>query len=185
MSARHDRIPQGPSPITREPFPASRKVYVQGSIHPSVRVPMREIAQHSTRTKDGLVENPPITVYDTSGPYTDPSVDIDVHRGLDRPCEPWIEARGDTEQLAGSTSIYGLSRLADETLQPLRMKVSHAPRRALPGRRVTQLHYARQGIITPEMEFMPSERTRSEKPLPMPSLVSIQASPLVHPFPRA
>ena len=133
MSARaqRDRVPQGPSPITREPFPASQKVYVQGSLHPSVQVPMREVSQHPTRTKDGLVENPPITVYDTSGPYTDPSVEIDVHHGLPRPCEPWIEARGDSEELASITSLYGQARLADEGLAPLRMKTSHNPRRAL------------------------------------------------------
>ena len=152
--AKRDRVPQGPSPITRTPFPASRKVYVGGSLHPSVQVPMREISQHATRTQQGLVENPPVTVYDTSGPYTDPAVDIDVHAGLPRPCQPWIEARGDTEELAGITSLYGQARLADEDLKPLRMKVSHRPRRALPGKRVTQLHYARQGIITPEMEFI-------------------------------
>ena len=156
MSARasRDRVPQGPSPITREPFPASRKVYVEGTLHPSVRVPMREISQHPTRTRDGLVENPPVTVYDTSGPYTDPAVEIDVHVGLPRVCQPWVEARGDSEELGGITSLYGQARLHDESLQPLRMKVAHNPRRALPGKRVTQLHYARQGIITPEMEFI-------------------------------
>ncbi|MEC8423149.1 MAG: phosphomethylpyrimidine synthase ThiC, partial [Myxococcota bacterium] len=156
MSARanRDRVPQGPSPITRTPFPASRKVYVKGALHPSVQVPMREITQHPTRTQQGLVENPPITVYDTSGPYTDPAVDIDVHAGLPRPCQPWIEAREDSEELGGITSLYGRARLADEALQPLRMKVTHNPRRALPGKRVTQLHYARRGIITPEMEFI-------------------------------
>ena len=156
MSARasRDRVPQGPSPITREPFPASRKVHVEGTLHPSVRVPMREISQHPTRTQQGMVENPPITVYDTSGPYTDPDVDIDVHVGLPRVCQPWVEARGDSEQLGGITSLYGQARLHDESLQPLRMKVAHNPRRALPGKRVTQLHYARQGIITPEMEFI-------------------------------
>ena len=156
MSARanRDRVPQGPSPITRTPFPASSKVYVQGVLHPTVQVPMREIAQHPTRTRDGLVENGPITVYDTSGPYTDPSVDIDVQAGLPRPCLPWIEARGDTEALEGITSLYGQTRLADEDLKPLRMAASLNPRRALPGKRVTQLHYARKGIITPEMEFI-------------------------------
>ena len=156
MSARasRDRVPQGPSPITREPFPASRKVHVEGTLHPSVRVPMREISQHPTRTQQGMVENPPITVYDTSGPYTDPDVDIDVHVGLPRVCQPWVEARGDSEELGGITSLYGQARLHDESLQPLRMKVAHNPRRALPGKRVTQLHYARQGIITPEMEFI-------------------------------
>jgi phosphomethylpyrimidine synthase len=155
MSARasRDRVPQGPSPITRDPFPKSRKVYVEGQ-QPGVRVPMREIAQAATRTRDGLQRNPPVTVYDTSGPYTDPDTDIDVHRGLPRVCAPWIEARGDSEQLADITSLYGRERAADDALAPLRMQVSHAPRRAKPGQRVTQLHYARKGIVTPEMEFV-------------------------------
>ena len=156
MSARakRDRVPEGPSPVTQAPFPASSKVYVQGTLHPSVQVPMREIVQHATRTRQGSIENPPITVYDTSGPYTDPAVDIDVHAGLPRPCQPWVEGRNDTEELSGITSAYGQARLADEALRPLRMKVAHNPRRALSGRRVTQLHYARQGVITPEMEFI-------------------------------
>jgi phosphomethylpyrimidine synthase len=115
---------------------------------------MREIAQHQTRTSEGLTDNPPVIVYDTSGPYTDPAVDIDVNAGLPRPCQPWIEAREDSDALGGISSMYGQSRLADESLQHLRMRSSHQPRRAKLGRRVTQLHYARQGIITPEMEFI-------------------------------
>ena len=153
-SANRDRVPQGPAPITREPFPNSRKVYIPGTLHADVRVPMREIAQHPTRTRDGLVANPPITVYDTSGPYTDPEIAIDVHRGLPRPCAPWIAARADSEELASITSLYGRQRLDNPALDGLRMKTSHRPRRALSGGRVTQLHYARKGIITPEMEFI-------------------------------
>jgi phosphomethylpyrimidine synthase len=156
MSSRatRERVPQDSSPITRAPFPNSRKVYIEGSLHPDVRVPMREIDQSPTGTRDGLVPNPPVTVYDTSGPYTDPSIDIDLHVGLPRPCAPWIQARADSEKLPAITSKYGQERLTDEALKPLRMKSAHHPRRALPGRRVSQLHYARQGIITPEMEFI-------------------------------
>ena len=135
----------------RDPFPASQKVYVAGTLHPSVRVHV--ISQHPPG-RGMAAENPPVTVYDTSGPYTDPAVDIDVHVGLPRVCQPWVEARGDSEEPGGITSLYGQARLHDESLQPLRMKVAHNPRRALPGKRVTQLHYARQGIITPEMEFI-------------------------------
>lgn len=91
-----DRVPARTASITRAPFPASRKIYVEGSLHPDLRVPMREIRQSPTRTKAGMQPNPPVTVYDTSGPYTDPEVEIDLHQGLPRPCAPWIDARGDT-----------------------------------------------------------------------------------------
>ena len=152
--AQRDQIPRASTRITRDGFPNSKKIYVSGQLHPSVRVPMREISQAATRTRDGLERNPPVTVYDTSGPYTDPDVDIDVHTGLARPCEPWIEARGDTELLPHLSSEYGRNRETDAALDHLRMKTGHRPRRALPGKRATQLHYARQGIITPEMEFI-------------------------------
>jgi len=150
-----ERVPSEPTPITREPFPRSHKVYVPGTLHPDVRVPMREIALAPTRRRDGsLQHNPPVTVYDTSGPYTDPDVDIDVRAGLPTPCAPWIEARGDTEQLDGPSSAHGRARLGDEALAHLRMRTTHRPRVAASGRRVTQMHYAKKGIITPEMEFI-------------------------------
>ncbi len=152
--AQRDQIPRATTRITRDGFPNSTKIYVGGTLHPSVQVPMREIVQAATRTRDGLERNPPVTVYDTSGPYTDPAVDIDVHKGLARPCEPWIEARGDTEVLPHLSSEYGRNRANDPALAHLRMNTAHRPRRALPGKRATQLHYARQGIITPEMEFI-------------------------------
>ena len=152
--AQRDQIPRATTRITRDGFPNSKKIYVQGIHHPGVQVPMREISQAATRTRDGLERNPPVTVYDTSGPYTDPSVEIDVHKGLDRPCEAWIDARGDTEVLSDITSDYGRTRAADPALAHLRMQTGHRPRRALPGKRATQLYYARQGIITPEMEFI-------------------------------
>jgi len=155
MSSRAERVPGRSTPVTREPFPRSSKVYVPGSLHADVRVPMREVALSPTRRRDGQLEaNEPLTVYDTSGPYTDPNIDIDVHRGLPRVCSAWIAARGDTEELTELSSTFGRGRLHDSALQPLRMDVHPAPRRALPGRRVTQMHYARQGIITPEMEYI-------------------------------
>ncbi len=152
--AEREQIPSESTRITRDPFPNSRKIYVRGSIHSDVRVPMREISQSPTKTRDGMVPNPPVTVYDTSGPYTDPSVDIDVHKGLAPLCLPWIQARADSEPLDGLSSEYGRERLENAALKRLRMKTNHRPRRALPGMRTTQLHYARRGIITPEMEFI-------------------------------
>ncbi|MEW6761562.1 MAG: phosphomethylpyrimidine synthase ThiC [Pseudomonadota bacterium] len=136
-----------------EPFPNSRKVYIEGS-RPDIRVPMREISQSPTPDSFGGETNPPLFVYDTSGPYTDPTASIDVRRGLNTPRLPWILERGDTEELPGPTSDYGKARLADPALAALRFELQRTPRRAKAGRNVTQMHYARQGIITPEMEFI-------------------------------
>ncbi|MFC0251375.1 phosphomethylpyrimidine synthase ThiC [Massilia consociata] len=136
-----------------EPFPNSRKVYIEGS-RPDIRVPMREISQSPTPDSFGGEPNPPLFVYDTSGPYTDPLASIDVRRGLATPRLPWILERGDTEELSGPTSDYGKARLADPALAALRFELQRTPRRAKAGRNVTQMHYARQGIVTPEMEFI-------------------------------
>ncbi|KFI07380.1 phosphomethylpyrimidine synthase ThiC [Massilia sp. BSC265] len=136
-----------------EPFPNSRKVYIEGS-RPDIRVPMREISQSPTPDSFGGEPNPPLFVYDTSGPYTDPAASIDVRRGLGTPRLPWILERDDTEELPGPTSDYGKARLADPALAALRFELQRTPRRARSGRNVTQMHYARQGIITPEMEFV-------------------------------
>jgi phosphomethylpyrimidine synthase len=136
-----------------EPFPNSRKVYIEGS-RPDVRVPMRAISQSATPDSFGGEPNPPLFVYDTSGPYTDPAARIDIRRGLGTPRLPWILERGDTEELAGPTSDYGKARLADPALTALRFELQRTPRRAKAGRNVTQMHYARQGIVTPEMEFI-------------------------------
>ena len=143
--------------ITCQPMPQAKKVYVPGKIHKDVRVPMREIAQSPTRShlpgdKDEV--NPPITVYDTSGPYTDPDVAIDVRQGLPPLRRQWIKDRGDVEELATLTSDYGRQRLADRGLDHLRFENLRQPVRSKPSKRVTQMHYARQGIITPEMEFI-------------------------------
>jgi phosphomethylpyrimidine synthase len=121
-----------------QPLPSSRKVYVG-----PLRVPMREIAQSGA--------NPPLLVYDTSGPYTDPQAKIDIRKGLPALREPWIEARKDTQRLAGPTSEYGRRRLEDPKLAELRFDLARLPRK---GRCVTQMHYAKKGIITPEMEFI-------------------------------
>ncbi|MYM38891.1 phosphomethylpyrimidine synthase ThiC [Duganella qianjiadongensis] len=137
-----------------QPLPNSRKVYVQGS-RPDIRVPMREISQADTPASFGFEANPPVYVYDTSGPYTDPAAVIDIRSGLAAtPRLPWILERDDTEELDGPTSDYGKARLADPALAELRFNLHRQPRRARAGKNVTQMHYARQGIITPEMEFV-------------------------------
>ncbi|TCJ12944.1 phosphomethylpyrimidine synthase ThiC [Parasulfuritortus cantonensis] len=137
-----------------EPLPNSRKVYVEGS-RPDVRVPMREISQADTPTHFGGETNPPIYVYDCSGPYSDPTVKIDIREGLPGLRTKWIEERGDSEVLSGLTSEYGRSRANMENLARLRFPGLHRkPRRAKPGMNVSQMHYARRGIITPEMEYI-------------------------------
>ena len=135
------------------PLPKSRKVYETGS-RPDIRVPFREISQDDTPTMFGGERNPPLTVYDTSGPYTDPDVRIDIRRGLPALRKAWIEERGDTELLAGPTSEYGKSRLTDPKLTAMRFDLQRPPRRAKAGANVSQMHYARRGIVTPEMEFV-------------------------------
>ena len=138
--------------VTR-PFPKSRKVYAEGS-RPDLRVPVREISQDDTRTSTGLEHNPPIYVYDTSGPYTDPEADIDLTRGLPALRAAWIEERGDSEPLPGPSSEYGATRQNNPELAHLRFEHIRNPRRARAGRNVSQMHYARRGIITPEMEYV-------------------------------
>ena len=134
-------------------YPNSRKVYVEGS-RTDLQVPMREIALTATQTETGIEENPPIRVYDTSGIYSDTESTIDLRKGLPAIRQPWIEERKDTEQLAGASSTFGQARQQDLNTEHLRFEHIRAPRRALAGRNVTQLHYARQGIVTPEMEFI-------------------------------
>jgi len=135
------------------PFPNARKIYVTGT-RPDVRVPMREIAQSDTAAQQGKQQNPLIWVYDTSGPYTDDAVAVDVRRGLSALRARWIEERGDTEVLGDVSSDYGRARHADPKLADLRFPNIRPPRRAKRGANVTQMHYARRGIITPEMEFI-------------------------------
>ncbi|WP_136418812.1 phosphomethylpyrimidine synthase ThiC [Herbaspirillum sp. ST 5-3] len=136
-----------------QPLPNSRKIYVEGS-RPDIRVPMREISQSDTPASMGAEKNPPIYVYDTSGPYTDPSIKIDIRSGLPALRAGWIAERGDTEELSGPSSQYGVERLNDPKLTELRFNLHRKPRRAQAGKNVTQMHYARQGIITPEMEYI-------------------------------
>ncbi|WP_278400607.1 phosphomethylpyrimidine synthase ThiC [Stutzerimonas kunmingensis] len=136
-----------------QPFPRSQKIYVQGS-RPDIRVPMREISLDVTPTDFGGEINAPVTVYDTSGPYTDPSVTIDVRKGLADVRSAWIEDRGDTEKLPGLSSEFGQRRLNDAELSAMRFAHVRNPRRAKAGHNVSQMHYAKKGIITPEMEYV-------------------------------
>ena len=136
-----------------QPFTRSQKIYVQGS-RPDIRVPMREISLDVTPTDFGGEINAPVTVYDTSGPYTDPNVVIDVRKGLADVRSAWINDRNDTELLDGLSSNFGLERLADPELTAMRFAHVRNPRKAKPGGNVSQMHYARQGIITAEMEYV-------------------------------
>ncbi|MCQ3788925.1 phosphomethylpyrimidine synthase ThiC, partial [Salmonella enterica subsp. enterica serovar Indiana] len=153
-------------------FPNSKRIYVTGSQH-DIRVPMREIQLSPTLiggSKDNpqFEENEAVPVYDTSGPYGDPEVAINVQQGLAKLRQPWIDARNDSEELDDRSSAYTRERLADDGLDDLRFTDLLTPKRAKAGKRVTQLHYARKGIVTPEMEFiairenMGRERIRSE-----------------------
>ena len=162
-----DRFEEEARDLTRA-LPASKKVYIQGS-RPDIQVPMREITLTDTPVGGfGKAEgehNPPFYVYDTSGVYTDPNVQIDLTKGLPKLREQWIEARGDTEKLTKLTSQYGNERANDIATAALRFGHIDKPRRALSGRNVTQMHYARQGIITPEMEYIAIRETQKQHEL--------------------
>lgn len=141
--------------ITNGPLPGSEKIYVKGEMF-DIQVPMRRIALSPTIDLDGAkVENEPVVVYDTSGPYTDPDYQVDLHKGLPKIREQWIADRNDTVKLDGLSSEYGRMRQNDKSLDALRFEhVNTTPRVAKPGHRVSQMHYAKKGIITPEMEFI-------------------------------
>ncbi len=152
---RKERIPEKEI-ISRAPFPNSKKVYVTGEIHKDIKVAMREISLSDTKENftGEIQHNPAVTVYDTSGPYTDPTVEIDVQVGLEKLREKWILDRGDVEELDGMTSMYGQARLHDNDLDWMRFKHIKKPLKAKKGHNVSQLHYAKKGIITPEMEYI-------------------------------
>lgn len=145
------------SEITRTPFPNSDKVYMNGVLHP-IKVAMRKIRLTDTvdmvNGERIIRKNDDVVVYDTSGPFTDPAIQIDLKKGLPRLREPWIKERGDAEQLSDITSQYGRMRRADKSLDSLRFEHIERPYRAKAGREVSQMYYAKQGIITPEMEYV-------------------------------
>lgn len=162
-----DRFEEEARDLTRA-LPASRKVYIQGS-RSDIQVPMREITLTDTPVggfgKAEGEKNPPFYVYDTSGVYTDPNVEIDLTKGLPKLRQAWIEARGDTEQLAKLSSQYGNERANDIATANLRFGHIDKPRRAINGKNVTQMHYAKQGIITPEMEYIAIRETQKQHDL--------------------
>ena len=149
ISAQHE---QDAKDLTRI-LPASKKVYVEGS-RPDIQVPFREISLTETPTGLGGEYNPPVMVYDTSGVYTDPNVQIDLNKGLPSVRQTWIEARNDTDVLSSLSSDFGQARLKDIRTAEIRFAHIQNPRRAKAGKNVTQMHYAKQGIITPEMEYI-------------------------------
>ncbi|NND77979.1 MAG: phosphomethylpyrimidine synthase ThiC [Flavobacteriales bacterium] len=146
-------VPSSESKITRDPFPASRKIYVKGELS-GVNVPMREISLTDTKLNGKIEPNKPVIVYDTSGPYTDSNIEIDIKKGLPKMRETWIKERGDVEELDAVSSTYGRERLNDTSLDFMRFEHLRKPLKAKSGKNVTQMHYARKGIITPEMEFV-------------------------------
>ncbi len=146
-------------------FPNSRKIHLAGN-RAGLRVPMREVSLTPTPTSNGEEINPPVRLYDTSGPYTDPEAAIDLRRGLPPLCAPWIAERGDSEELEAPTSAFGRSRQSGLNVAHLRFGPTRNPRRALPGANVSQMHYARRGVITPEMEFIAVRENLARQQMP-------------------
>ena len=140
-------------PEALKSFAKSKKVYITGS-RPDLKVPFREISLSDTPSSFGAEKNPPVMVYDTSGPYTDPDYQIDIRNGLPSLRSQWINERNDTEFLDGPTSIFGHERKTNPDLAQMRFNLLRQPRRAKKGKNVSQMHYARQGIVTPEMEYI-------------------------------
>ena len=135
------------------------KYYMQGKIYPNIKVGMTKVNLTPTVTKDAngiphIEKNAPVMIYDTSGPFSDPNIEVDLKKGLPRMREQWILERNDTEQLAEVSSEYGRMRLADKSLDSLRFEHIQLPRRAVKGKAITQMAYAKAGIITPEMEYV-------------------------------
>ncbi len=146
-------------PNDNKAYAKREKVYMQGELYPFLRVGMQRVnlTPTVTREDDGTLrseENPPVYIYDTSGPFSDPNVQVDLKKGLPRLRETWIEQRGDTEVLPQVSSEYGRQRLADHTLDSLRFEHIQLPRRAISGKHITQMAYAKAGIVTPEMEYV-------------------------------
>jgi len=159
MKQKEVKIPNKQSKITREPFPASEKIYVKGKIHKDVRVAMRKISLTDSKamfTKGEFVKekNEAVVVYDTSGPFTDPNIEIDVKKGVPAIRQKWILDRGDVEELSEITSEFGKQRLYNSDLDHLRFEHLKKPLRAKKGRNVSQMYYAKKEIITPEMEYV-------------------------------
>lgn len=154
QATKREKLPD-PNLLGYKPLPGSRKVYKSGILHPDLRVPFREIAISDTVGPNNVkTPNKPILVYDTAGPYTDPDAQVDITKGLPELRKSWIVGRGDVEELSESASVYRLEREADANLLPIRFPGVRKPLRAKTGKNVTQMHYARKGIVTPEMEYI-------------------------------
>ena len=149
---KQEQLPSEKS-ISTTPFPNSKKIYVPGKLH-DIKVAMREISVSDTQINGKRIPNAPVTVYDASGPYTDPNIIIDVKKGLNPLRQKWIMDRNDVDQLDEISSEYGRERLYNPELNHLRFEHLKKPLKAKPGHNVTQLHYAKKGIITPEMEYI-------------------------------
>ena len=143
--------------IIKDSYPSSEKIYIPGKLFP-IQVGMRKINLTDTVTVENgkriHTPNAPVYVYDTSGPYTDPDITVDIDKGLPRLRESWITARGDVERQDDITSEYGRARRDDPSLDPIRFKNTPLPYKAKPGHTITQMYYARQGIVTAEMEYV-------------------------------
>tara|TARA_R110002096_G_scaffold431885_1_gene647686 strand:+ start:96654 stop:98513 length:1860 start_codon:yes stop_codon:yes gene_type:complete len=167
---KKDKSPQENEAISRTPFPNSEKIYVQGNIHKDINVAMRQIKLSDSEDKFNNTKEPndPIVVYDTSGAYTDPSIEIDIKKGLEPIREKWIMDREDVEQLDAFSSEYCNARLTNSKLDELRFQHIRKPLRAKPLKNVSQLHYAKKGIITPEMEYIAireNQKLQDRKPI--------------------
>lgn len=152
---KKEQTPTNETLPTTKPLPASKKIFVAGKLH-NIKVAMREISLTDTHVsgKDKSIPNPPVTVYDTSGPFTDPSANVDIYKGIPRIREQWIKGRKDVNELESCSSEYGRKRLADKSLDAIRFPNIYKPFKAKPGCNVSQMHYALKGIITPEMEYI-------------------------------
>lgn len=154
QAAKREQLPDS-NHLSYKPLPGSSKIYKSGIIHKDLRVPFREIAVSDTIGPNNIkTSNKPVRVYDTAGPYTDPDIKVDITQGLPELRKSWIVGRGDVEELPESTSMYRREREADANVLPIRFPGVRKPLRAKSGKNVTQMHYARQGMITPEMEFI-------------------------------
>ncbi len=153
--ARFEKNPPKQDVISRTPYPASQKVYVPGKLH-NISVAMRQISLSDSQLVNSSIKtaNAPLIIYDTSGPFTDSTKYIDIHKGIERIRQQWIEERDDVERLSAFTSEYSNERIENEGTKVFRFNHSPLPLKAKNGKNVTQLHYARQGIITPEMEYV-------------------------------
>ena len=149
---------------TKITYPESEKVYMQGQLYPYLKVGMRKVNLTPTvvveNGKKVMTENTPVYIYDTSGAYSDPNLKVDLKKGLPRLREPWIQER-EVERLPEISSEYGKMRLADKSLDPLRFDHITLPYRAKEGKKITQMYYAKQGIVTPEMEYVAIRENRN------------------------